>query len=314
MNEQVGDFNDAGIAIQCLVAAERAVDEGRFNLAKVLRAVAHAFRVDALATARNAASRRRPVDVLASVDMLLKSQTATGGAMSGSATTASLVSRALASLERNRDVLESDVAQSLWGCQVCGEVVEGPLPTGCPRCGALPFEFEWFGPFYSSTYERLGRLDPVQIARIVAESPDQLSRLVSGLSDERLSRRPSADEWCMKEIAGHLVDVTEVFCHRVRVLLQAPAPPTLRESLPPWRILEGKGYAEIASAAIVQQFGHMTADALTLIRALGADGWGKFGLVGRRVVTVLDLGGWLANHNIAHFAQIAALRDQPGPG
>jgi hypothetical protein len=31
-----------------------------------------------------------------------------------------------------------------------------------------------------------------------------------------------------------------------------------------------------------------------------------------RMTTVLDLGIWLANHNVAHFAQIQALRQEIG--
>ena len=42
-------------------------------------------------------------------------------------------------------------------------------------------------------------------------------------------------------------------------------------------------------------------------RVFAHDG-GRYGLMRDRVTTVLDLGTWLANHNIAHFAQIEALR------
>ena len=50
---------------------------------------------------------------------------------------------------------------------------------------------------------------------------------------------------------------------------------------------------------------------VALIDGLDATAWGRFGLMSRRVTTVLDLVTWLANHNIAHLAQIDALRATP---
>ena len=286
---------NAAAAIHCLAAAERAVEEGRFNLAKILRAFAHSARLQAFAAARQLA-RDQPA-----ADALMHAPDGLGD----------ILRRSLSSLEVNRDVLESDVAQSLWGCQACGAVVEGAAPAACAHCGALPFEFEWFGPFYSSTYERLGRRTPVEIAEIVGDSPRRLGELVAGCDEARLARRPSADEWCIKEIAGHLVDVTELFCSRVRTILKTPTPSPFGESLPPWRILEAKDYQTAPSQRLVEQFAVVTGEALGLMKGLDAAMWGKYGLVRARAVSILDLGTWLANHNVAHLAQIEALRKAP---
>jgi hypothetical protein len=76
----------------------------------------------------------------------------------------------------------------------------------------------------------------------------------------------------------------------------------------PWRLLEKKGYPEVPSRTIVEGFQGATCEALAVIQGMADDDWGRFGLVRGRATTVLDLGTWLANHNIAHFAQIKALR------
>jgi hypothetical protein len=298
--------DSATVATHCLAAAERAVIEGRFNLAKVLRACAHSSRLTALASARLLPQNTRPAETLATTLALLQQQSldASPSALED------ILRRALGSLERNRDVLESDVAQSLWGCQVCGAVVEGTAPERCSLCGALRFEFEWFGPFYSGTFERLGRRSITEIAAILTDSPRRLASLLDGIDEERLATRPSADEWCMKEIAGHLIDVTQLFCSRVRTIRDAVTPASLDGPVPPWRLLDGKGYRDVASKLLIEGFGVATEEALDIIRGLGADDWGRFGLIrGRVVTTILDLGTWLANHNIAHFAQIKALRE-----
>lgn len=286
---------NAAAAIHCLAAAERAVEEGRFNLAKILRAFAHSARVQALAAARPLARDQPPAELLELAPDGLED----------------IVRRSLGSLEGNRDVLESDVAQSLWGCHACGAIVEGSAPPACAQCGALAFEFEWFGPFYSSTYERLGRRTPAEIQEIVADSPRHLGELVAGCDEDRLARRPSTDEWSIKEIAGHLADVTELFCSRARTVLKASTPAPFVESLPPWRILEAKDYRSVPSQRILDEFGVATGDALRLMEGLDHAAWGKYGFARARAVTILDLGTWLANHNVGHLAQITALKECP---
>jgi rubrerythrin len=321
--------DSAAAATHCLAAAERAVVEGRFNIAKVLRACAHSARVAALTAARLLAEKTRPADVVASTLALLEqqshhrdrvrkllpeSQGTTGpqnlfDASPASAALEDVLHRALNSLQRNRDILESDVAQSLWGCQVCGAVVEGSQPQNCSHCGALRFEFEWFGPFYSGTFERLGRRSPTEIAAILTESPVRLASLLDAVDEEPLARRPSVDEWCVKEIAGHLTDVTQLFCWRVQTIQTAATAPSLDGSMPPWRLLEKKGYPDVLSRVILEDFQSATREAFALIQKMKVEDWGRFGLVRGRATTILDLGAWLANHNVAHFAQIEALRE-----
>jgi rubrerythrin len=314
----------AASVMHCLAAAERAVLDGRFNIAKVLRACAHSSRLTAMTAARLLAQDTRPVTVLASTLALLKGQSLDRDSLrtlasehrdqhptrilansAPSEALEDLVQRALMSLEDNRDVLESIVAQSLWGCQVCGAITEGPAPAGCPNCGALAFEFEWFGPFYGAS--------PAEISRILLESPTTLASLHEGLDETYLSHRPSADEWSMKEIAGHLIDVTEVFMFRLRTIQDAGTPPSLDGQVAPWRLLEGKGYRDVPSMHIIDTFRTSTRKALDAIAGIGAENWGRHGFMRGRMTTILDLGTWLANHNIAHLAQIQALRDTPLP-
>ena len=308
--EQVITQN-ASIAMHCLAAAEQAVLQGRFNLAKVLRACAHSTRLVALNAARRARRSTSPTMALASTSAVFGHESPDRHPTPAPyRVVADVVRRSLASLERSRDVLESEVAQSLWGCQVCGAIVEGVPPDGCEICGALGFEFDWFGPFYSGTFERLGRRAPAEISDIVQDSPRKLTTLLDGVEEEKLVRRPSRDEWCIKEIAGHLVDVTELFSWRVQTILDTATPPSLEGPSPPWRLLEAKNYPHVPHAVITERFRDASLHALQLIRTLEPRNWGRFGLMRGRMTTVLDLGTWLANHNVAHFAQIQALREE----
>jgi uncharacterized damage-inducible protein DinB len=133
---------------------------------------------------------------------------------------------------------------------------------------------------------------------------------VAELSDDLLRRRPTPDEWCMKEIAGHMVDVTESFLERVRRILDSETPASFDPPIPAWRILEGKGYPDMEVQAIVTRFHQATEAALARISSFGSKEWTRVGLARGKSCNILDVGTWLANHNVAHLKQIEALWEQ----
>ena len=154
--------------VRNLATAEKAVLAGQFNVAKVLRAAAHSQYVLAM----NAARLTSVTDVIKVFETIIHElhtgkadqvispispdpsqeiQTKLGQFKIVENRLEEIISRAIASLKENSDVLESDVKQFIWGCYSCGFLIEGDAPDACPNCGALSVEFEWFGPFYSST-------------------------------------------------------------------------------------------------------------------------------------------------------------------
>ena len=314
--------------IRCLVAAERAVEDGRFNIAKVMRAAAHTARIRAMHLQRLLTVQGSPV---APVEVEQQRRHAQHIALAealrhGSASAEAIrclqrlqavaeplldiLDRSVDSLRQHRDVMESDVAQFLWGCHECGYITETAQPETCPHCGALGAEFEWFGPFYIVTDEQLGRRRAEEITALLQESPTAMANAVAGLPDDLLRRRPTPDEWCMKEIAGHMVDVTESFLERVRRILDSETPASFDPPIPAWRIMEGKGYPDMEIREIVTHFHQATAAALARISSFGSKEWTRVGLTHGKSCNILDVGTWLANHNVAHLKQIEALREQ----
>lgn len=317
-------------AIRCLVAAELAVEDGRFNIAKVMRAAAHTARVRAMQLQRLLAAQASPVAAVQAEKRRRDDEHKALGAVlaitrrgedeavvrplqrlhEAAYPLADILNRSVESLVSHRDIMESDVAQSLWGCQDCGYMAETERPDACPHCGALGAEFEWFGPFYSVTRERLGRRRVEEITAILQRSPEALEHAFADVADAVLSRRPSPSEWCMKETAGHMLDVTELFLRRVRRMLEADTAPTLDEPVPAWRILEGRGYPDTAGREIANRFRFATEEALSLTHTLANSDWVRQGWNRGRPCNILDLGSWLANHNVAHLKQVEALRGQ----
>jgi hypothetical protein len=114
----------------------------------------------------------------------------------------------------------------------------------------------------------------------------------------------------MKETAGHMLDVTELFVQRVQKMLGSDTPLSVHTPVPPWKLLEGKGYPSMDGALIVDRFRRASDEALALIHTLSDAEWTRQGWNRGRPCNILDLGTWLANHSMAHRKQLEALRAQ----
>lgn len=99
---------DATAMFRCLAAAERAVEDGRFNVAKVPRAAAHAARVRAMNAERRAGRQQSPEDVLNSeLERYLAGRDREPSARPPALL--DVLPRVVASLREHRDVMEEHV-------------------------------------------------------------------------------------------------------------------------------------------------------------------------------------------------------------
>jgi rubrerythrin len=303
--------------VRNLAAAELAVERGQFNLAKVLRATAHTQRVIAMHAARLLAETWDPPQLLA-----LMANELAGGSLqqvdgadtpdlerltSVAQVAEQLIQRAIASLTGHRDVREDDIAQFVCGCYSCGLLVEGAPPDSCPNCGALGIEFAVFGPFYATTPEHLGQLQPEAIVATLAGIPKQVAAAVAGVPEAALRRKPAPNEWCVNEIIGHMLETDQLFVWRVQVLRDTPGVPELPRPAPPWKLHEGKGYEVLETDEIVHRLRLACQATLKLLSTLTVEDWIRQGLLQEGRITLLDLGTWIANHDRGHLAQIQAL-------
>jgi rubrerythrin len=295
--------------VASLAAAELAVERGQFNTAKVLRAVAHGQRVRALQAARRLAEAHPPAALLSTVlEQAAQAPDAAEPAFSGAVRrrTADVLGQALRGLDAHDEVREADLPQHLWGCYGCGYLAEGDRPEACPACGALGVEFEWFGPFYSSSPEHLGQRTPVEIVATLERVPDQVAAALAGHDDAALRWRPSPEEWSAKEIVAHLLETDLLFARRVQAVLAAQAVPTIDTPVPPWKLHEGKGYDALPGADLLDRLGRAREASLALVRHLTPEHWARRGLVRGAGTSLLDLGTWLANHDRGHLAQLSS--------
>jgi len=310
--------------VRNLAAAEVAVLNGQFNVAKVLRASAHTQRIVAMEAARLVAGDFGAVNLLQTILTELQDESVYEVSPTApdldSVTQAKLerfgkirerlqdvIRRSLESLSANYDILESAVHQSLWGCYGCGYISEGDRPDSCPVCGALGVEFEWFGPFYAKTSEHLGQLTPAEILATLEPIPDQIANAISKTSDDELQSKPSKDEWCVKEIIGHVIETDLLFSQRVKFVLEEQGIPTIPRSAPPWKLHEGKGYEELSAGELLERLNKVRLASLELVRSLKPEHWIRQGVLVGTATSILDLGSWLTNHDRGHLAQIRQL-------
>lgn len=313
------EVGTGGAYVRNLAAAEAAVQRGQFNVAKVLRAMAHAQWIRAMEAARLLAADLDPAQLFRAIpeelpgddgradDPAVRALHRRHGAVR--AGVADIAGRAAASLAANSDVLESDVAQFVWACFGCGNLTEGAQPERCAICGATPPEFRLFMPFYSATPEHLGQRTPAEIAAILAAVPDALAAIIAGVDEATLARKPSPDEWSAAEIMAHILETDLLFAERARLILdQAPGRvPAIDSAVPPWLLHEGKGYPEMPAAAILERLRRVREESLALIGGARPEQSGWYGSNGGERATLLDLGTWLANHDQGHTAQIRRL-------
>jgi rubrerythrin len=310
-----------GAYVRNLALAEAAVMRGQFNLAKVLRAIAHTQRVQAMLAARLLAREDSPAAALGTIMAELKEQPVVGPKTVGTpvprvdgtamARARELVRRSVASLQSHRDVSETDVAQFIYACYGCGNLVEnsGEAPEVCDLCGALSPEFARFGPFYSTSPEHLGQHSPAEILAILATIPDDIAQAVAGCDDAALRRKPASDEWCVKEIVAHLLETELLFTRRVNAILthdgSGLAP--INTPVPPWKLHEGKGYPDMPIETILERLRATRSATLVLVGVIAPEQWARRGSNVEGATSVLDLGTWLANHDLGHLAQIRHL-------
>ena len=282
-----------------LAAIERAVISGHFNIAKVLRAVAHVQQVVALDHARSKTSSEALSESMKNfVATDYRIDTSDGIPVEATSRMNEIVERSLKSLESNEDVSESDVAQTLWGCTNCGNVVEHEQPDVCDLCGALAPEFKGFGPFFSGTVS--GNLKPKDIIRILEEAADETLEIISGVDEKMLGHKPEPTEWSAKETLAHMLETDGLFVARIDFILNGDGSKEWPNPMPPWKLHEGKGYNDMESGAVLDRYLANRRHSLEILRSLSEADWAK--QVGGQ--SLLALGTWASTHDRGHMEQL----------
>jgi hypothetical protein len=144
---------------------------------------------------------------------------------------------------------------------------------------------------------------------LFASAPATLARLLDGVSDELLARRPSSEKWSVREIVAHLADDELVGAYRIRMILSAPGTDIQAFDQDVWartgRYASSEPAASLALYRVLRQANH------ALLLALEPEEWDRFGIHAERgCESVRDIVAYYAGHDINHFRQIEAIIGQ----
>jgi uncharacterized damage-inducible protein DinB len=149
----------------------------------------------------------------------------------------------------------------------------------------------------------LGHTQGKEPLEIQAATPKRLEQLVSGMSDQELRERPSADKWSVIEILAHLADAELVGAWRIRSILGAPGTPIQAYDQNAW--VTALHYQDRDARSALEQFRVLREANLALLKSLTPEQWKQYGMHAERgKETIEHTVRMFAGHDLNHLQQI----------
>ncbi len=160
------------------------------------------------------------------------------------------------------------------------------------------------GPVVPERYARaLGTDDPFEV---MASTPDRLRRLLRGLTERQLSRKPAPGKWSIKEIVAHLADGEVILGSRYRFVAahdRPPLPGTDQDAF-----VEKLGPLNAKTADLLDDFAMARAVNLGLFDRLPPEAFARVGIHSERgEESLLSMISMYAGHDRHHVAQIETI-------
>ena len=144
--------------------------------------------------------------------------------------------------------------------------------------------------------------------RLIAETPATLHRLTKDLTPEQAHSRPAEGEWSIVEIAGHLVDKTEVWGERFRRIAAEDNPRLEAFDQDEW--VRNRDYQAQQFPDLASRLNGMIETLVSDLRALPEDAWERSGTHTERGIITLSEGIRLYAISLPdHMDQLIRTRD-----
>jgi len=206
--------------------------------------------------------------------------------------------------ESNTDLQLVD-APDCFVCRTCGYLSFSAPPDHCPDCGSWPGRFRKFvAVFNMDNYEPI---NPMQVIQLFARNAEDLASLVNGLTEDVLTKKPSENEWSLRDHIAHFYDAQEMLDTRLDLMLKYEDP-----ELEAMAIYENAAEGEGRPAAtqdMLNQFLTLRRQSIATLEGLPLkDLWrtGRHSEFGR--ITIIRQVAYLAYHEQTHLPEIEGLR------
>ncbi|HEY8171482.1 MAG TPA: DinB family protein [Dehalococcoidia bacterium] len=150
-----------------------------------------------------------------------------------------------------------------------------------------------------------GHIDLVEALRA---APQSVATATKGISEAQARYRAADDEWCIKEIVGHLRDASQVY-HKRLYMMSTQTDPIL-EPYDPDAFAKEHGYLDRSLDEMLREFAEFRGSTVSLLTSLVNWNWARSGqhLEDGRV-SIRQLVEIMIDHEAEHLSDIIRLRD-----
>ncbi len=148
-----------------------------------------------------------------------------------------------------------------------------------------------------------------ELVQKVRTLPDRIDAVVAGLSDQKLGWRPAEGEWSIKEVCGHICDDSQMWRHRLALMLNEDNPtlPTYEQE----KLVREHAYQATDLDAILARLRRNREEIAAQLSSLAPADWERVGTHPehgpRTVRTGMEL---MVTHTEGHLEQLRELRKQ----
>jgi uncharacterized damage-inducible protein DinB len=161
------------------------------------------------------------------------------------------------------------------------------------------------GPVVPERYVKaLAGDDPIESQR---KAPKRIKKLLRGLSEKELARRPAEGKWSIKEVIAHLADGEVILGSRLRFVAAMDRPPILGYDQDAF--VERLGIERVKTSQLFDAFAAVRSANVGLMQRLADEAWQRIGMHSERgeesIETMIVM---YAGHDRIHEDQIEAIR------
>jgi uncharacterized damage-inducible protein DinB len=161
------------------------------------------------------------------------------------------------------------------------------------------------GPVIPQRYiDALGGEDPIDSMK---KAPARLAKLVDGLSEKQLTRKPAPGKWSIKEIVAHLADGEAVLGFRYRFVAGQDKP--VIQGYDQDAFVEKLGVEKVKTKELLEDFDRLRKANVNLLKRLPKEALDRFGIHSERgEESIRKMITMYAGHDRIHFQQVETIR------
>jgi hypothetical protein len=145
------------------------------------------------------------------------------------------------------------------------------------------------------------------ILKALRESTGELFKQFYSLNERSLRWRPAADEWCLKDLAGHLRDAERLYLRQIDLIARQREPRLPHEPLDvlPFE----QDYREQSLRSLLEEYEAAREDTFWTLRLLDEEDWQRGGTHPYRGrISITDIAREMHEHDLEHLYQAQSLR------